>query len=132
MTGNYVYSSPAVWRGRVFFGSYNGIFYCLSAASGRTLWTLQTGAPISGAAVVVSGVAYAGNFGHRIYGVDASSGRVLIRFPHGEYAPVSGNGQRLLFHGYSRIWALGPKPAKKAVGKPGHARNSKRKARSSR
>ena len=132
VTGNYVYSSPAVWRGRVFFGSYNGIFYCLSAASGRTLWTLQTGAPISGAAVVVSGVAYAGNFGHRIYGVDASSGRVLIRFPHGEYAPVSGNGQRLLFHGYSRIWALGPKPAKKAVGKPGHARNSKRKARSSR
>ena len=132
VTGNYVYSSPAVWRGRVFFGSYNGVFYCLSAASGRTLWTLQTGGPISGAAVVVSGVAYAGNFHHRIYGVGALSGRVLIRFPHGEYAPVSGNGQRLLFHGYSRIWALEPKSAKETAEKPGRARKPKRKARSSR
>ena len=132
VTGNYVYSSPAVWRGRVFFGSYNGVFYCLSAASGRTLWALQTGAPISGAAVVVSGVAYAGNFAHRIYGVDTASGRVLIRFPHGEYVPVSGNGQRLLFHGYSRIWALEPKAATKVAGKPGHVRRPVRKARSSR
>ncbi|MGD0272697.1 MAG: PQQ-binding-like beta-propeller repeat protein [Gaiellaceae bacterium] len=115
VTGNYVYSSPAVWRGRVFFGSYDGVFYCLSAASGRTLWSLQTGSPISGAAVVVSGVAYAGNFGHRIYGVDALSGRVLVRFPHGDYVPVSGNGQRLLFHGYSRIWALEPKAATATV-----------------
>lgn len=111
VTSNYVYSSPAVWRGRVFFGSYNGVFYCLSAAHGQTLWSVQTGGPISGAAVVVAGVAYAGNFAHRIYGVDALSGRVLLRFPHGEYVPVSGNGQRLLFHGYSRIWALEPKAA---------------------
>ena len=31
---------------------------------------------------------------------------VLLRFPHGEYVPVSGNGRRLLLHGYSRIWAV--------------------------
>lgn len=129
VTGNYVYSSPAVWRGRVFFGSYSGVFYCLSAAHGRTLWSLQTGGPISGAAVVVSGVAYVGNFAHRIFGVDALRGRVLVRFPHGEYVPVSGNGQRLLFHGYSRIWALEPKRAAKS---PAHVHNSKRKTRSSR
>ena len=132
VTRNYVYSSPAVWRGRVFFGSYSGVFYCLGAARGQTLWSLQTGGPISGAAVVVSGVAYIGNFAHRIYGVDALSGRVLIRFRHGEYVPVSGNGQRLLFHGYSRIWALEPKHVTKAPKSSRNGHQPKRKARSSR
>ena len=47
-TGAYVYSSPAAWGGRVFFGSYNGVFYGVSAASGRMLWGVGTGGPISG------------------------------------------------------------------------------------
>ena len=108
-TGSYVYSSPAVWAGRVFFGSYNGRFYALSASSGRVLWSVGAGGPVSGAAVVVSGVAYAGSTWGRITGVDAKSGRVVLSFPHGEYVPVSGNGRRLLLHGYSRIWAVEPK-----------------------
>jgi outer membrane protein assembly factor BamB len=108
-TGSYVYSSPAVWGGRVFFGSYNGLLYAVSAASGRVGWTVGTGGPISGAAIVVDGVVYAGSFAHRILGVDAASGHVLLDFPHGEYVPVSGNGGRLLFHGYSSIYAVAPK-----------------------
>ncbi len=105
-TGSYVYSSPAVWGGRVFFGSYNGVFYGVSASQGRILWRVGTGGPVSGAAVVVDGVAYAGSFAHRIVGVDALSGRVLLRFKHGQYVPVSGNGLRLLFHGYSTLYAV--------------------------
>ena len=108
-TGGYVYSSPAVWAGRVFFGSYNGRFYSVSAKSGRVLWSVGAGGPVSGAAVVVDGVAYAGSTWSRITGVDAKSGRVVLRFPHGEYVPVSGNGRRLLLHGYSRVWAVEPK-----------------------
>ena len=104
--GSYGYSSPAVWRGRVFVGSYNGVFYAFSTANGRTLWTVATGGAISGAAVVVDGVAYAGSFAHRILGVDAASGRILLDFPHGEYVPVSGDGGRLLLHGYSRLYAV--------------------------
>jgi outer membrane protein assembly factor BamB len=109
-TGSYVYSSPAAWGGRVFFGSYNGVFYCASASSGRILWEVGTGGSISGAAAVVDGVAYAGSFAHRIVGVDARNGRVLLRFGHGNYVPVSGNGMRLLFHGYSRLYAVEPRP----------------------
>ena len=108
-TGSYVYSSPAAWGGRVFFGSYNGVFYGVSASSGRILWAVGTGGPISGAAVVVDGIAYAGSFAHRIVGVGAKTGRVLLRFGHGNYVPVSGNGMRLLFHGYSRLYAVEPK-----------------------
>jgi outer membrane protein assembly factor BamB len=105
-TGSYVYSSPAVAQGRVFFGSYNGVFYGVSAATGATLWSHRTGGPISGAATVVDGVAYAGSFAHRILGVDTRSGRVVLNFPHGEYVPVSGAGERLLLHGYSRVYAV--------------------------
>ena len=105
-TGSYVYSSPAVAAGRVFFGSYNGVFYALSASSGATLWAHATGGPISGAAAVVDGVAYAGSFSHRILGVDARTGRVVLDFPHGEYVPVSGGGDRLLLHGYSRLYGV--------------------------
>ena len=108
-TGSYVYSSPAAWGGRVFFGSYNGVFYGVSATSGRVMWRVGTGGAISGAAVVVDGVAYAGSFSHRIYGVDARSGRIVLVFRHGHYVPVSGNGMRLLFHGYSRLYALEPR-----------------------
>jgi outer membrane protein assembly factor BamB len=104
--GSYVYSSPATWAGRVFFGTYGGEFYALSAATGRTQWSVGVGGPISGAAVVVDGVAYAGSFAHRIVGVDATKGRVLLDFPHGEYVPVSGDGGRLLLHGYSRVYAV--------------------------
>jgi outer membrane protein assembly factor BamB len=105
-TGGYVYSSAAVWGGRVFFGSYSGQFYCVSARTGSVLWTVSTGGPISGAAVVVAGIAYAGSLSGEIYGVDARSGRVVVRFPHGEYVPVSGNARRLLFHGFSRLYAV--------------------------
>ena len=107
--GYYVYSSPAVANGVVCFGSYDGWFYGVSAATGRVLWRVATGGPISGAAVIVAGVAYVGSFSHRIIGVDVRSGRTVLRFPHGDYVPVSGNGMRLLLNGFSRIYAVEPR-----------------------
>jgi outer membrane protein assembly factor BamB len=124
-TGSYVYSSPAAWGGRVFFGSYNGVFYGVSASSGRILWDVGTGGPISGAAVVVDGVAYAGSFSHRIVGVDTTSGRILLRFGHGHYVPVSGNGMRLLFHGYSRLYAVEPKAVTRTTATSHRKRHSR-------
>jgi outer membrane protein assembly factor BamB len=92
----------------VFFGSYDGNLYAVSAANGIVLWRAAAGGPVSGAAVVVDGVAYAGSTWGRITGVDGRSGDVLLRFPHGHFVPVSGNGGRLLLHGYSRLWAVEP------------------------
>jgi outer membrane protein assembly factor BamB len=111
--GYYVYSSPAVADGVVCWGSYTGWFYGSSAATGRILWRVPTGGPISGAAVIVDGVAYAGSFSHRIIGVNLHTGRRLVTFPHGEYVPVSGNGARLLFNGFSRIYAVEPRRSKR-------------------
>jgi outer membrane protein assembly factor BamB len=105
-TGGYVYAAPAVYDGRVFFGSYTGVLYCVSVESGRILWEVNTGGAISGSPAVVDGIVYAGSFAHRIVGVDVRTGRVVFRFPHGEYVPISGNGSRLLLHGYSGLWAV--------------------------
>jgi outer membrane protein assembly factor BamB len=111
--GSYVYSSPAVAQGVVCWGSYTGTFYGASAASGRILWELGTGGSISGAAVIVDGVAYAGSFSHQIIGVNLHTGRRLVTFPHGQYVPLSGNGKRLLFNGFSRIYAVEPRVSKR-------------------
>jgi outer membrane protein assembly factor BamB len=108
-TGSYVYASPAVADGVVCFGAYNGVFYGVSAGSGRVLWRVSTGGAVSGAAVIVAGVAYVGSFSHRIIGVNLHTGHRLVTFPHGEYVPVSGNGARLLFNGFSRIYAVEPR-----------------------
>jgi outer membrane protein assembly factor BamB len=108
-TGGWVYSSPAVWAGKVYFGSYDGRLYAVSMTRGAVLWSLGTGGPVSGSPVVVAGVVYAGQTRGGIVGADGRNGRVLLRFPHGEYVPVSGNARFLLFHGYSRIWALAPR-----------------------
>ena len=62
-----------------------------------------------GQVVIVDGIAYAGSFSHRIIGVDVHSGRTVLRFPHGDYVPVSGNGMRLLLNGFSRIYAVEPR-----------------------
>lgn len=108
-TGSYVYSSPVAWGGRVVFGSYNGVLYGVSR-SGVLRWRVRVGGAISGAPVIVDGVAYAASFADRTVGVDVRTGRVIFRFPHGRYVPLSGNGGRLLLHGYSRIWAVEPRP----------------------
>jgi outer membrane protein assembly factor BamB len=131
-TGGYVYSSPAVWDGRVYFGSYDGRLYSVSARTGDLHWSVQTGGPVSGAPVVVDGVAYAGSFSHRIVGVDGRTGREVLRFPHGEYVPVSGSGGRLLLHGYSRVYAVepvrarSPRPVRLTAGRAGRAAGTAR------
>jgi hypothetical protein len=63
--------------------------------------------------VIVDGVAYVGSFAHRIIGVNLQSGRRVLTFPHGQYVPVSGNGARLLFNGFSRIYAVEPRHSKR-------------------
>lgn len=112
--GVYVYSSPAVYRNRVYFGTYGGFVYCVDAGSGRILWSRSAGGgAVSGAVEIVAGVAYAATLRSRIAAWHWRTGRLLWTFPHGEYVPVSGNGARLLIHGYRSIWAVEPKRRKR-------------------
>jgi outer membrane protein assembly factor BamB len=107
--GAYLYSSPAVFRNRVYFGTYAGLVYCADARSGHVLWTRPAGGRVSGGVEVVAGLVYAASLEDTMNAWHWRTGRRVWTFPHGQYVPVSGNGSRLLLHGYSRIWAVRPK-----------------------
>jgi quinohemoprotein ethanol dehydrogenase len=81
----------AVWRGRVYVGTYDGRLIALSAKTGKPLWSVRTadsakGYTITGAPIVVKGRVIIGNgggeFGTRGYvtAYDARTGREDWRF----------------------------------------------------
>jgi outer membrane protein assembly factor BamB len=107
--GAYLYSAPAFYRGRVYFGTYGGVVSSADAASGRILWSRSIPGRVSGAVVVVAGVVYAGVLEGQIRGWHWRTGRTVWTFPRGEYVPVSGNGARLLMHGRAGLFAVEPR-----------------------
>ena len=40
--GEWIYSQPVVYRGRLFFGDRTGVFHCLEAMTGKPLWQRST------------------------------------------------------------------------------------------
>ncbi|MCH5373091.1 MAG: PQQ-binding-like beta-propeller repeat protein, partial [Planctomycetes bacterium] len=89
--------APTVWQDRVYFGSDDGLAYCLNAADGRLVWSVRGGPaderllargrmisrwPIRTGVLLEDGIAYfgAGVFPHEtvyLYAVDATTGKVL-------------------------------------------------------
>jgi outer membrane protein assembly factor BamB len=104
--GSYLYSSPAAYKGRVYFGAYNGLVYSASASSGRVLWTRPAGGRVSGAVQVVDGLIYAASLEGRTSAWNWRNGNTVWTFPHGKYVPVSGSGERLLIHGSNELYAV--------------------------
>src|SRR5207244_13227279 len=93
-TGGYVYSSPAVWRDRVFAGSYSHRFFAFDAATGAILWQFKANGPISGSPTVVAGRVYFATLKGTTYALDATTGARLWPFPDGKYSPVLGHANR--------------------------------------
>lgn len=104
--GHYVYSSPAIWRGLVYLGSYTGVFYALDLRTGAVRWSFASGGAISGGPSVVGGVVYFSNFAHRTYGLDARTGRVRWRFSQGLYAPVSATDRTIVVAAFMRLYVF--------------------------
>jgi outer membrane protein assembly factor BamB len=91
--------APVVWKGKVYFGADDGVFYCLDAKAGKVVWKIDCAPtdeqmlghgrllslwPIRAGAIVQDGAAYftAGLFpseGVYFFAVDASDGRILWR-----------------------------------------------------
>jgi outer membrane protein assembly factor BamB len=103
-----------------YIGSYDHRLYALSQSSGRILWTHEAGAPISGAPTVLDGLVYFSTCGscsiyepnaraRRTFAVEARTGRLVWRFPDGEYSPVIADRQRLYLTGFTHLYALVPR-----------------------
>ncbi|MGC4118718.1 MAG: PQQ-binding-like beta-propeller repeat protein [Myxococcales bacterium] len=80
-TGAFLFASPAVVNGVVFFGESLGgsRLWALDAASNLPLWATDLGTEINSSAAVVDGTVYVGADG--LYALDAASGNVLWSFP---------------------------------------------------
>ncbi len=106
--GRHVYSSPAVYRGPVYFGTYGGTVYSVGATMGKIVRSRSHRAQSTGAVPLVAPIVCASSLGDRITGWDWCTGRELVQFQAGEYAPASGKSKRLLLHGHSRVLAVKP------------------------
>jgi orotate phosphoribosyltransferase len=99
-----IWSSPAHCEGRLYFGAYNGVAYCLDAASGREIWVRSHGEWIGASPVVVPrhGLVYFGIEYERpwarggVAALDWSSGDKVWEYPVRRYQ-----------HGSPAYWAGG-------------------------
>jgi hypothetical protein len=119
-TGSYVYSPAALADATAYVGSYDHRLYALSQATGRSRWTFDAGAPISGAPTVIDGLVYFSTCGscssyesnpraRRTFALEAATGRLVWRFPDGEYSPVIGDRERLYVTGFTSLYGLAPR-----------------------
>lgn len=77
-------SSPVVAAGTVYFGSGDGNFYALDAASGELRWKFQTGDVVHASPAYAGGTLYFGSWDSYFYAVDAATGKEKWRFHGGE------------------------------------------------
>jgi outer membrane protein assembly factor BamB len=61
ITGDDVFSSPAISDGNVYIGSYDNNVYCLDASNGSAIWTYETDGYIYSSPAVIDGKVYIGS-----------------------------------------------------------------------
>ncbi|MEW5759779.1 MAG: PQQ-binding-like beta-propeller repeat protein [Candidatus Thermoplasmatota archaeon] len=71
-SSGYIYSSCALIRDRVFFGSYDGMVYCLNNENGKLIWSFYTGEKILSSPSVGNGRVFIGA-GQKLYALPLSS-----------------------------------------------------------
>jgi eukaryotic-like serine/threonine-protein kinase len=77
-------SSPAVWKGTVYFGSGDGNIYALDANSGALRWKFQTGDVVHASPALADGMLFIGSWDSYFYALDASTGKEKWRFKTGD------------------------------------------------
>jgi outer membrane protein assembly factor BamB len=123
-TGSFVYSPAALSGATAYVGSYDHRLYALSQSTGGIRWTYDARAPISGAPTVLDGLVYFSTCGscstfeqnpraRRTFAVDARTGRLVWRFPDGEYSPIIADHERLYLTGFTHLYALVPSPLRR-------------------
>ena len=81
-------SSPAIWRGTVYFGSGDGNVYALDAQTGSMKWKFKTGDVVHASPAIADGMVFIGSWDSYFYALDAETGAEKWRFKTGEDAAV--------------------------------------------
>lgn len=77
------YSSAALIDGKVILGGRDKMVHCLSAATGKAIWTFTTRARVESSPAVASGRVYVGSNDGRFYVLDLAKGTKLWEFTAG-------------------------------------------------
>jgi outer membrane protein assembly factor BamB len=79
-TGGRVYSSPAIVKGVVYFGSTDHYLYAVDQQTGALKWKAKTGSLVSSSPAVENGTVYFGSFDGIFYASDAETGKLKWKF----------------------------------------------------
>jgi outer membrane protein assembly factor BamB len=77
-------SSPAVFNGRVYFGSSDGHVYALDAQTGVVAWSFETRDVVHASPAIANGTLYIGSWDSYLYALDAATGLERWRFKAGD------------------------------------------------
>ena len=72
-----VHTSPVLYQGNVYIGSYNGDIYAVDATTGQEEWRFRAETPVVGSPAVTNGTLYAGGYGGILYALDARNGNLV-------------------------------------------------------
>lgn len=99
------YSTPAVSKGAVYFGSYCGVTYALDASTGALLWSYAAGNAGVSSPAVANGVVYVGGDGN-LYALDAVTGTLKWQYPTSGSSPAVANGVVYIGSDDGNLYAL--------------------------
>jgi outer membrane protein assembly factor BamB len=108
-TGGFVGSSPAIDKGRVFFGSQNQDVYAVNATTGAQDWNFETQKIVFSSPAVANGIVYVGSHDGNLYALNESSGKERWRFKTaGEVESSPAVGRNLVYVGSDdgKVYAL--------------------------
>ncbi len=108
-TGIAIYSSPVVWKNRVYVGDDFGNLTCYNLKNGNKRWCFQSENRIVGTPAVSDGVVVFGSADGNIYGVNANNGNLLWTVPTKEAvlgAVTIDKGIAYIGGSDNRFWAI--------------------------
>ncbi|NDV94530.1 serine/threonine protein kinase [Dysgonomonas sp. 521] len=79
--GNTIYSSPVVYKDKVYVGDDAGVLTCLSLKDGKEIWSYKSDNRIVGTPAAENDVVVFGSADKNIYGVDANTGKQIWKYP---------------------------------------------------
>ncbi len=82
------YSTPAVARGVIFVGGFDGRLHAYDARSGDERWASYVGGRILGAPVVIGHLVFFATLERRTYAARVADGTVVWRIRIGKYSPT--------------------------------------------
>jgi hypothetical protein len=104
-----VWSSPAVYDGKVYFGSGDFKVYCMNAGDGAIIWSYETGNWVDSSPAVSDGKVYIGSYDHKVYCLDASNGKEIWNYTTGgsvDSSPAVSDGKVYIGSFDNKVYCL--------------------------